>query len=327
MTLLYRYKGNPILTPDKKKKWEAGAVFNCCVIEDNGVFHMLYRAVASGFRRLPNGWVENYVSSIGHPVSKDGIHCKKDSMPLIKPEYAWENFLGCEDPRVTKIGDTFYIFYTAVSKEKNTPKARVRIALATTKYFRRIKKHGIVGPDEKSKAAILFPEKIDGKYVMFFTLYSDSPVSHVAVAEFSSLQDLTRPPKSYWHNFLKNEKAKQILPTIPSAYRGPEVGAPPIKTKHGWLLIYCGASTKREWVINAVLFNLKDPKKVIGTIQRPILKPEKRYEKIGFVPNVTFPSGAVIVGKKLFVYYGAADEVCCLAIGSVNDLLQKLLEK
>lgn len=322
MMNLQRYKSNPILSANKKNQWESGAVFNCSVVY-NKVFHMLYRAVASGFSRIKKGGYKNYISSIGYAKSKDGINFERFSRPLIKPEYKWEHH-GCEDPRITKLGSTYYIFYTALSKPAYGNGEGVRIALATTKNFKKIYKHGIVGPNIKSKAAAIFPEKINGKLGMLFTYKPDTPYSSIVYSSFDNANQLLDQSKSYWKKFESSIKKHTVFSLSKGFNRGPEVGAPPLKTSKGWLLVYCGPARKKIWGISAVLLDLKDPTKIISHSKR-ILTPKKEYELKGLVPNVTFPSGTVIVKKNLFVYYGAADKSCCLATCELNDLLKELL--
>lgn len=321
---LKRWQGNPVLVANVKNKWEAGAVFNCSVVHENNSFHLLYRAVASGFSPLPSGGYKNYISSIGYAKSKDGLHFERRKYPIIKPQYQWERF-GCEDPRVTKLNDTYYIFYTALSEPAySTTERGIRIALATTKDFKKIRKYGVVGPNITSKAATLFPEKIQGKVSMVFTWRSDSPDSSIAYVTFENESQVIRPPKGYWEKISADIKKHLILQAPKSCLRGPEVGAPPIKTKKGWLLIYCGAAQKRIWSISAALLDIKNPQCLIAKSRGPILEPEKPYELRGLVANVAFPSGAVIRGNKLFVYYGAADKTCCLATCNLNQLLKSL---
>lgn len=282
---------------------------------------MLYRAVASGFKPKPGGGYTNYISSIGYATSKDGLHFKKKPLPLIKPDRPWDKF-GCEDPRVTKFRNTYYVLYTAMSKPAYSNKEIPGIALATTKDFKKIQKHGLIGPapdQVRAKAAAIFPEKINGKIGMLFTFHPDRPDSSILYTEFKNTSDLIRPPKNYWDKVLNNIDQYAIILPPNNSLRGPELGAPPIKTKKGWLLIYCGPAVgKKVWPIHAVLLDLKNPKKILWQSRGPILKPEKSYEKKGIVNNVTFPEGAVIKDGKLMVYYGAGDKFCCLATAPIS---------
>jgi predicted GH43/DUF377 family glycosyl hydrolase len=122
-----------------------------------------------------------------------------------------------------------------------------------------------------------------------------------------------------------------VLPFLRKSNDHLEVGAPPIKTDQGWLLIYSYIqnyfSDKKIFGIEAVLLDLKNPSKVIGRTTQPLLIPEKEYELKGDVPNVIFPSGALLEQEKISIYYGAADTTGCIATGNINDLLQILTPK
>ena len=100
--------------------------------------------------------------------------------------------------------------------------------------------------------------------------------------------------------------------------------APPIKTKDGWIFLYHGVSDDGIYRVGAVLLDSKRPFKIIGRTDNPIFEPETSYEKEGQTANVVFPCGAVIIGKKLFVYYGGADKVVGVATGKIDDFLRVL---
>ena len=75
----------------------------------------------------------------------------------------------------------------------------------------------------------------------------------------------------------------------------------------------------------AALLDLEEPWKVIARSSEPILEPEEEYERIGDVPNVVFPEGAVGGGDELLVFYGAADKVCCVASVRLSEFVNALL--
>jgi predicted GH43/DUF377 family glycosyl hydrolase len=100
-----------------------------------------------------------------------------------------------------------------------------------------------------------------------------------------------------------------------------------VKTKDGWLLIYHGKDTQAVYRAGAALLDLKDPTKVLGRTKRPILEPLEPYEKNGDVSNVVFPTGVCTMDGTLFVYYGAADKVCCLATIDLETLLDYILDE
>lgn len=101
-------------------------------------------------------------------------------------------------------------------------------------------------------------------------------------------------------------------------------GPPPVRTPEGWLLIYHGVDKAKHYRAGLALLDLENPSRVIARLPRPILEPEKYYEKEGDTPNVVFPEGTIVKNEKLFVYYGGADEVCCLATAKIEDLLKEL---
>ena len=127
MILFKRSDENPVLIPNPENNWEGEATFNGCPVKYKGKTILLYRAESSA---LSNGEFHRNVSSIGCASSNDGIHFK-DHYQLIRPEHEWEQY-GCEDPRVTKLDDKYYIFYTALSKYPFRPEG-IRVGLAITK--------------------------------------------------------------------------------------------------------------------------------------------------------------------------------------------------
>ncbi|MGZ8890913.1 MAG: glycoside hydrolase family 130 protein, partial [Nitrososphaeraceae archaeon] len=103
-------------------------------------------------------------------------------------------------------------------------------------------------------------------------------------------------------------------------------GPSPIKTSKGWLLFYHGVSIDRIYRVGAALLDLKDPRHVIARTKQPLLAPVEKYEKIGDVNNVVFPTGAVVIDKKILLYYGGADKVCCIASANLNELIEYIMK-
>jgi predicted GH43/DUF377 family glycosyl hydrolase len=145
---LQRYTGNPILKPRAEHTWEARAVFNGAAVYNNGLFHMLYRAVAP-----------NLVSTIGYAVSQDGLDWLRLDRPVLEPANEFET-KGVEDPHITRIDDTFYMTYTAYSEYG------MNVSLVASSNLIAWERLGIILPDEDNKDAVLFPEKIGGRYVL-----------------------------------------------------------------------------------------------------------------------------------------------------------------
>lgn len=312
---------NPILIPRSDVPFESEATFNPCPVEDRGKIHLLYRA-ESGRRMI--GDVDLEMSSIGYAVSRDGVHFK-DRKQLIAPEFGWERY-GCEDPRVTKLGGKFYIFYTAISDYPFRGEG-IKIGLAITKDFKNIIAKHLVTPFN-AKAMAIFPSKINGKIMAILTVNTDNPPARIGIASFDREEQIWS--QEYWENwYLSLDNHSIHLERSPSDHL--EVGAPPIKTKFGWLLIYSHIqnyfSPPAVFGIEAVLLDLKDPRKIIAKTDKPLMVPTEEYEKYGRVVNIVFPTGALVKGANLNIYYGSADTVGSVASVRLSDLMDDLLSR
>ncbi|HHV62794.1 MAG TPA: glycosidase [Firmicutes bacterium] len=296
---LKRLTAKPILSPIADHDWERTAVFNCAAIYDDGLFHLFYRATDRPF----GDFTVRFVSSIGYAVSEDGIHFTRFEKPIytgLGPQEDW----GVEDPRITKIEDTYYMLYTAFGGRSLDD---VRISMASTKKLGpegsgacpwMWMRHGVV-LDEPNKDAALFPEKIQGRYAM-----------------------LHRRPPGIWIAFSDDLKTwidhQKIMDVVPGNWDSYKIGAagPPIKTPGGWLLMYHGVDEKRVYRLGAALLDLKDPTRVLARRPEPILEPELDWEINGLVPNVVFSCGAAETDDAYFVYYGAADT--CIGVAAMR---------
>jgi predicted GH43/DUF377 family glycosyl hydrolase len=320
---IQRYEKNPILKPKSIHSWEAQATFNPCPVKKGDKIYLLYRALSLPHYRKLTKTVQA-VSSIGIGVSDDGIDFH-DRKRLILAEEEWERY-GCEDPRVTKLGDKYFIFYTALSTYPFTAEG-IRVGVAISRDLEKIDEKHLVTPFN-AKAMALFPERINGKIFVVFSVHTDKPPTKICLASFDKEEEIW--DQNYWNSWYKNYE-KYALPIQLRPQDHMEVGAPPLKTPYGWLLIYSYIkdyfTSNKLFTVQAALLDLKNPFKIIGHTKNPLLVPEEYYERIGYVPNVVFPSGALIMGNKIYLYYGAADTVCCLAFIDLPILLEKLLGK
>ena len=104
-------------------------------------------------------------------------------------------------------------------------------------------------------------------------------------------------------------------------------GAPPIKTKDGWLIIYHGTTPLCNGLIYRIgvaILDIEEPWIVRHRAKAYILSPETDYERIGDTPNVCFVNSAIPDFKKdcLMIYYGGADQVLCLATCKISELIE-----
>lgn len=340
MFVVKRSEHNPIIAPSGSRPWEARGAFNSCAIEKGNEIHLLYRALGqSDALMTPAG-----ISTIGSALSLDGEHFQSRRQFLV-PEADWEKF-GCEDPRVTYFCDSapsekrgspsskkegqYVIFYTALGGVPFGPH-NIKVAVALSKDLEVISERHLVTPFN-AKAMALFPERIEGKVTAILTAHTDEPPAHIAIAQCKNLADLWNEKFwEEWHAHLGDH----CLDPRRRDHDHVEVGAPPIKTKDGWLLIYSyiqnyfgGQENQggRVFGIEALLLDLKNPRKIVGRTKGPFLVPEEMYERYGAVPNIVFPAGAIL-GKngRLDIYYGAADTVCAKASLNLDDLLAAMI--
>lgn len=317
MASLVRVPENPILKPNSANEWERDGAFNQCVVLVDGTYHMVYRAFSSP--KQQNG-VLMQVSSIGYAKSTDGINFT-DHKLLIEPVEDWEIY-GCEDPRITYLDGKFYILYTALSVYPFAAYG-IKVAVAITKDFVTLEKHEVT--NFNSKAMALLPEKIDGKYAALLTMNTDLPPAKIGLALFDTEEQMWSP--EYWTQWYDNANSHALF-LLRDLRDHVELGAPPLKTEHGWLVIYSYIknylSNNKGFGIEAVLLDLDNPRKILGRTELPLLTPEEPYELHGVIPNVVFPSGALVKDGKLFVHYGAADTVGAVASCHLDSLLDDL---
>jgi len=317
MLSLNRAPENPILSPNPDLEWEKDGAFNGCVVEVDGVYHMVYRALSG--EKQQNG-VTMHVSSIGYAQSTDGVNFGEHTQ-LIVPTEDWESY-GCEDPRITYLDGKFYIFYTALSVYPFTAYG-IKLAVAVTRDFKTIEKHPVT--TFNSKAMGLFPERINGKIAALVTINTDIPPSKIALALFDREEDIWSP--YYWTEWYENAN-NHMIHLMRDINDQVELGAPPINTDRGWLVIYSYiknyTSNDKKFGVEAVLLDALKPLEIIGRTESTLLLPEEKYEKEGNVPNIVFPSGGLVKDGELKVYYGAADTRCAVASCGLNTLLDSL---
>lgn len=315
MTLI-RHLQNPLLKPNSNSPWEKYATFNGTIVKMDEDYILLYRAMGDE-QVYENRKLR--LSVIGKAKSKDGISFTERKL-FIQPEFEWERY-GCEDPRITKIDNKYFIFYTALA---NYPPnyLGIRSAVAVSSDLKTVDEKHLITPFN-AKAMTLFPEKINGLYTVLLTVNPDKPPSFIAYAQFEKLKTLW--DMTFWHHWYENLEENSInLRRVNSDQV--EVGAPPIKTKDGWLLIYSyikhylSNTLKKEFRIEALLLDENDPTKIVGRIEKPLLVPEASYELNGQTANIVFPEGALIEDNTLKVYYGGADSCCALATANWSTL-------
>lgn len=320
MFTVTRSEHNPILSPLHEHAWEAAAAFNASPVVQGRKTTLIYRAMSE-----PELLKEPHIrmSVIGRADSKNGVDYENRAV-LISPDTDFDRF-GCEDPRVTKIGKTYYIFYTALGGYPFSAD-NIKVAVALSTDLKTITEKHLVTPFN-AKAMALFPEKINGKLAALVTINTDRKPSDICYIEFDRPEDIWSA--DYW-----NEWAKHIDSHKLNIRRKQddhiELGAVPIKTEKGWLFVYSHIQRydKPDHVfgIETVLLDLNDPRIIVGGTKGPFMVPEAYYEHVGQVPHTIFPSGALIRGERLEIYYGAADSHTAVATIPIDSLLNGLIQ-
>lgn len=299
-----KYENNPIMGP-QGDTWEAKDLFNPAAVVKDGKIHMLYRAEDNSG---PGQW--NGTSRIGLAISEDGIHFDRQPDPVLAPTEVYELPGGCEDPRVTQIGDIYYLTYTAFDGKS------AYLCLATSKDLYTWEKHGVLFPEwtegsDKvwSKSGAILPQPVNGKYIMYF---GDTSI-WLAYSE-----DLI-----HWTPI----KEPVFAPTSdPTAFDSAliEPGPQPVLTEKGILLIYNAARKitektdpsfgKLRYSTGQVLLSREDPTKVIKRTKKPFFVPNSHDEVVGQVDNVVFVEGLVEYKGAWYLYYGMADSKIGVAV-------------
>jgi len=250
----------------------------------------------------------DYLSTMSHirlARSRDGVHFEVDPAPFLSPANQSEEF-GVEDARVTRLGDTYWINYTAVSRDG------WYTCLASTRDFKNIQRHGIIFAPQ-NKDVCIFGEKINGQYAALHRPNNEGFGK-------PSIWYAQSPDLLHWggHRCVMRPRP------IPAESFKIGGGAPCLKTDRGWLQIYHGKGEDGYSLFSALL-DLSKPYRVLARGSKPLLHPEASYETEGFFANVVFTNGMVERGDgKLLIYYGACDGTVCLAESSVTEIFDNL---
>lgn len=300
-----RTGSDPVLSP-KGDGFESAGTFNPAVVKKDRQFVMLYRAQD-----------RKGTSSLGYASSEDGIHFTRRTEPVLASEAPYEKGGGVEDPRLQKIGDTYYLTYTGYNNVDGAAadKKDAQLCLATSTDLLHWTRQGVIIPSFRgkwnvkwTKSGAIVPEKIQGKYWMYYLADAKGKDTQMGVAYSEDLL--------HWTEALDHP----VMASRPGSFDSQvvEPGPPPIITKQGIFLIYNGADDKQVYSTGWVLFDKNDPTKIVARSETPVFAPEKEWEKVGQVPNVVFVEGMVRDGNRWLFYYGAADKHIGVATAPAN---------
>ena len=235
-----------------------------------------------------------------------------ENRPLLESssdsKYMQHESHGVLDARVTFLEGMYYIMYNSLGEHG------FRLALVRTKDFNSIERVGLISePDTKSGA--LFPSKLKGRYARLerpgcgnsvWITYSDDLIY------WGGSELVISPREGFWDT-------NRI-----------GVGAPPIEIDQGWLVLYYGVketSAGPIYRIGTVILDKQEPTCIIGRSNIPILSPRENYERIGDVPNIVFPTGAVINDNGcLDIFYGASNSCICVGTTTIEEIIKNCIE-
>lgn len=292
----------PILSPQGQHA--SFGIFNPAAARVNGKTILLLRAQDA-----------KKTSRILYAESDAGGKFQVSPTPAVAPELPFEKDGGVEDPRLVQIDGLWYLTYTGY----NTKDAQ--LCLSTSRDLRQWKPRRVILPAYKgswntgwTKSGAILPQKVNGKWWMYYlgtrTDKDGKTRDYMGVA--------SSPDLVTW----KDASDQPVLDRRPGAFdsRVMEPGPAPMMTSAGILLLYNGADDRLVYSPGWVLFDAKNPARVVARSDGPFLKPERDWEKNGNVPNVIFLEGAILerhqpasAGQperfELTGYYGGADRV------------------
>jgi predicted GH43/DUF377 family glycosyl hydrolase len=299
--LFERSPENPILSP-ADLPFRAVAVLNPGAAEQDGQVVLLVRV------EDVNGFSDIYAARSRNGVTDWQI----DPEPVLRhglDEWRYEEW-GCEDARATYVpeDECWYITYVAFSPMGPA------VGIARSTDLKNVERISLLGATN-DKDGVLFPRRFNGEYAMLHRPDAGG-YQHIWSAYSKDLIRWGEP-----HCVLREGRGP--------AWDAVKVGAgpPPVLTDRGWLLIYHGVKGYGGGLLYRVgvaLFHTDVPHKMIARSPGFIFQAAAPYELSGIVPNVIFPTGALMRGDELWMYYGAADRCIGLAIAKIDNLLAAL---
>ncbi len=212
--------------------------------------------------------------------------------------------MGMEDVRFVKFkegGNTcYYGTYTAYNGH------HIKTQLIETTNFDVFKIRTLYGAAISDKGMALFPEKVNGQYVMISRQGGE-------MINIMFSDDLY-----YWQNY------QQLMqPVYPWEMLQLGNCGSPVKTEKGWLLLTHGVGPMRTYVISAILLDLQDPTKIIGRLNKPLIKADET-ERDGYVPNVVYTCGLLQHGKLLLIPYAVSDSATGFVTVDTDEILNEM---
>ncbi len=320
---------NPTLSPPLCSPWEENGTLNpAAYIDDSQNVHIIYRALGNdgisrfGYAHSTDATTFDYKSpypifTLDNPRSYGDMRPEVYDRNLYTSGGSWG---GCEDPRIVKINDTLYMTFNIFGGWDY-----MRVAITSIKEqdllnqkwnWTKVKLLSPVGQIHKNW--MLFPEKINGKFAVLHSINPKVEIelidsfdnTHTGAQLIESPQGprMNMPPRETWDSWPRS------------------VGAPPLRTRCGWLVFY-NVTTKEEkhkYQTGAMLLDVENPTKILARAPAPLISPDEWYEN-DWKPGIIYTSGALIKGDDVYVYYGGGDKHICSAHMNLETLLTWML--
>ncbi len=212
---------------------------------------------------------------------------------------------GIEDARFVSFthdnGEiTYYATYTAYNGRS------ILSQLIATKDFLTFNIATLNGEGVKNKGMALFPRKINGKYAMLSR--QDGENNYIMFSD----------NLHFWHSATLIQKPQESWEFVQIGNCGS-----PIETDKGWLVLTHGVGSMRRYSIGVMLLDLDDPTQIIARLEEPLLSPNE-LEREGYVPNVLYSCGAMLLRGTLIIPYAMSDIASGIATVNVNELFKKM---
>ncbi len=328
-----------IMEPEPGNELETEGVLNPAATRGtDGDLYLFPRLVAkNNYSRI--GIAKVKFNQLGEPFAVERLGI------ALEPETAYEKRPdgggGCEDARVTYVEHLheYIMTYTAfgphgpriaVARSKDLFKWE-RLGLVKYLPYKHIDFNGINNKDASVFPLVitspnghpsigllhrpLFPGSTPEETVKNKSRKIDSHKESIWISYYNLGEDTT----FQYAKFTSNHRL--AIPVEPWENLKIGAGAPPLLTKHGWLIVYHGvhelegstaSKPKLCYSAGVMVLSEQNPQKIIYRSPKPILIPELPEETIGTIANVVFPTGIdrrddIGQPNRIDVYYGMAD--------------------
>ena len=254
----------------------------------------------------------------------DLVH--RDAAPALSPDAPFHN-LGIEDPRCTRVGDTYYLYYTGYQDPSpgDDLDRSVSICLATSPDLSAWTLRGSVDGDinaVNNKNAALLPEPVDGAYVL---LHRPMEGPGAMAIHWATAPDPGGPWTSRGLLF-------RSFPYPEFAQSWVGAAGPPLALGDGRFLAmyhqgHYGHDGTREYDLAVALLDFTRAEPVVARIE-PLMRPSTEFEREGDddlgVDNVLFSCANHRWQDDLVVPYAGADSRIFGATFPFADLVAAL---